>query len=95
MKKQLMYIVELEVAPGKEAALNELIRRLMEVTGKEQGVLHYHWGLNANRCLTIEHFEDKEAAINHLNAFATNFAKEYLALGEVTACTVLVNLMKK
>lgn len=88
MSKGIMYLVELEVFEGKEEALRELAKEMVESTAKEPGTLNYHWALNGNTCHTIEHYESNQATADHLANFNEYFAERYMALGAVTSCTV-------
>ncbi|GEL67457.1 putative quinol monooxygenase [Marinilactibacillus psychrotolerans] len=88
MSNGILYLVELEVSEGKEEALRELAKEMVESTAKELGTLNYHWALNGNICHTIEHYESNQATADHLAHFNENFADRFMALGTVTSCTV-------
>jgi len=82
MSRNVYWMLELAVLPGREDDLESLKAEMIRTTlEQEPGVLNYEWSLSADRrvCHIYERYADASAVLTHLESFNTRFAERFLA----------------
>src|SRR5262245_11789779 len=79
---ELSWIVELDVLPGRLAALRKLMKEMVSsARRKEPGTTAFEWFIaeNGRTCHIYERYVDSKAALVHVETFGKAFAPRFLA----------------
>lgn len=73
------WIVELKIKDGKFEAFKNLSQEMMESTKHESGTIQYEWNMldDKQTVISIERYENSEAALIHTTTFAEKFAERF------------------
>jgi quinol monooxygenase YgiN len=91
MTKNVYFIFEVAVKPGRFEVFNTLIADQVEATQtNEPGTLNYEWAISDDRqvCHLYERFQDSAAATTHIHSFATKFAARFAEAAKITRLVV-------
>lgn len=86
MADHLLFLIESEILPGKEAPLRGVVRELTQhVTATEPGTLRYDWFINteAETLRLVEEYDSFESAMFH----GKNYAEFRIRLDELRVVT--------
>jgi quinol monooxygenase YgiN len=81
MSDEVFWLYEVDVRPGQERALSELMAELIEHARSEPGALAYQWSLgdDSRTAHIYERYADTAATLAHIAAFRETFAQRFLA----------------
>ena len=90
MNKQISWMAELQVKPGRLEAFRALTNEMVESTRAEPGALIYERFLSKNGEIiyVVERYSDSSAAIEHLVLFRETYGEKYAAMVERKRFTV-------
>jgi quinol monooxygenase YgiN len=91
MANHVYWLIELEMQPGKEQAVQALMKELTDATrAHEPGALTFEWNTSADgtRCHLYERYADSDAAMTHLTRFGQQFAGRFLEMLKPTRFVV-------
>ncbi len=90
MEGHVSWILECSVKDGQRAALDEVLKDMIEGTSTEPGALAYEWYISEDGTTLhgLEKYASSEAAIAHLNGFIENWARRFFAAVDVTRYVV-------
>lgn len=86
MSKSINFIVEVAIAPEKEAEFKELAKVIVAETAKDSGVIYYHWAYDDGICHIVEHYDSNESTERHFKMFGERFAEQFAAVGTTKSC---------
>jgi quinol monooxygenase YgiN len=81
MSDDVYWMLELEVQPGRERALEALMAEMVGATkAGEPGTLNYEWSMSADGkvCHLHERYTDSAALMTHVAAFGEKYAPRFL-----------------
>jgi len=81
MDRNVYWMLELQVQPGRESDLKALTAEMVSATqSNEPGTLNYEWSTSADgtQCHLYERYADSAAAMLHLATFGERFAGRFL-----------------
>ncbi len=83
MSTQVSWMLELDLAEGRESDFRSLMAEMVAATkADEPGTLDYEWSLSddGRRCHIFERYADSAALLTHLGTFGKRFASRFLAI---------------
>jgi quinol monooxygenase YgiN len=88
--REVSFLVEGTVKPGRHDDLTAVMDELVESTRGEPGALTYAWSVSEDGTLVhlLERYTDPAAALAHLETFGSRFAERYFDAVEPTRFVV-------
>ena len=82
MNKNVYWVIELAVNPGRFEDLKTLVAELLEANRDKGGFLTYGVAISDDRqvCHIYERFEDSAAIINHMQSFGPKFSERFFEI---------------
>ncbi len=83
MAGYVSWVLDLELADGKEEAFRELMDEMVAAThANEPGTLAYEWSLDESGkiCTIYERYIDSAAVMVHMTSFGANYAERFITL---------------
>jgi quinol monooxygenase YgiN len=79
MSKEIFWIIEVAIRPGKLEDFRAVARELISAAESQPGTLAYEWNLNADStsCHVYERYKDSAAVVAHGEEFAP-FAERFM-----------------
>jgi quinol monooxygenase YgiN len=90
MSKQLYWLIEADILPGKLDAWRAFIPELVKAAQAEPGTEVYEFTISEDgkSCHILERYKDFDAAITHVEAFGKSHAARVMSLVKPTRCVV-------
>jgi quinol monooxygenase YgiN len=87
MSKNVYWVLEAAINPGRIEDLNVLMAEMVESTQEtEPGALNFEWAISDDHqvCHIYERYQDSSATITHLKTFGEKFAERFAVVVKVT-----------